>query len=54
MKRTARSTASATPRIADLCCDVSMDDIHMTLMAIEDSPFPQVFKPIEPSRSSTR
>lgn len=44
MKRTAKATPSATVKFADVCCDVSMDDLHLTVLAGEDSPFPRVFR----------
>jgi hypothetical protein len=44
MNRTAKSATNATAKIADVCCDVSMDDLHLTVLAGENSPFPRVFK----------
>jgi len=44
MNRTANSTRHATLKIADVCCDVSMDDLHLTVLAGEHSPFPRVFR----------
>lgn len=44
MNRTAKTTLSATVKFLDVCCDVSMDDLHLTILAGENSPFPRVFK----------
>lgn len=44
MKRTSKRTANTSPTIAEVCGDVSMDEIHFTVMAGENLPFPRVFK----------
>lgn len=44
MKRTPKPTPNATLKIAEVCGDVSMNDVHLAVMAGENSPFPRVFK----------
>lgn len=44
MKRTPKRTENTSPGIAEVCGDVSMDEIHLTVMAGENSPFPRVFR----------
>ena len=43
MKRTTKPSSAASPKIANVCGDVGMDRIHLTVVAGLDSPFPRVF-----------
>ena len=44
MNATAERTQTATPIVANLCCDVGMADLHMICPSLADSLFSRVFK----------